>query len=106
MNITTAHTAQIQKMTPGTVSLQEHNRGVTLNEPVIVMMDAFHRYALAHEKRFESKLSEDYILGPAWLSGIKGVRTLLNGEGQFDGGTLEGLFWAAMEVAGFSEEDI
>jgi hypothetical protein len=86
-------------------------------EPLIVMMDALIRYAKAHEKRFESKLAEDYVLGPLWLNAAKGVRGLLNGDGALaheegwntdskDNGAVEGMFWDAMALAGFKEEEL
>jgi hypothetical protein len=106
MQITDQHASIASKLTRGTVAHQRHTTGIFRNEPVMVLMDTLLRYAEKHERRFESKLSEDYFLGPAWLQSIMGVRTLLNGEGDFDGGTLEELFWKALEVAGFTEADL
>lgn len=104
--MTKQHAAAFSKLTPGTVSHAEHRKGIVNADPVQVMMDSLLQYAEKHEKRFESKLSEDYILGPAWLSAATGVRTLLNGEGQFDGGVLESVFWSALEAAGYTEADL
>lgn len=100
------HLALFQQLTPGTVSHQMHQNGMTNGDPVIRAMEASYAYAVAHKARFESPLAEDYVLGPAWLNMAKGARALLNGEGQFDGGTLEALFWKALEVAGFTEADL
>lgn len=106
MEYSAQHEAAFAKLTPNTVAHVTHRRGMEREEPVTVAMDALLQYAERHEKRFESKLSDDYVLGPAWLKAITGIRELLNGEGQFDGGTLESVFWSAMDAAGFKEEDI
>lgn len=57
------------------------------------------------------------MLGDEWLAAAKGVRALLNGNGAIamrknittgskDNGVIEALFWAALEMAGFTEEDL
>jgi hypothetical protein len=106
MKYSAQHAAAFAKITPGTVAHQTHRAGMLMEEPVTVAMDALLQYAERHEKWFGSKLSEDYFLGPEWLKAITGVRALLNGTGQFDGGTLESVFWSAMDAAGYKEEDI
>jgi len=106
MKYSAQHNAAFAKITPGTVAHVTHRRGMDQEEPVSVAMDALLQYAQRHEAQFESKLSEDYFLGPEWLKAITGIRALLNGTGQFDGGTLESVFWSAMDAAGFKEEDI
>lgn len=106
MNTRATHEALASKLAPNTIAAATHRKGMRLGDPLIQMMEAVHAYALAHEQRFESKLAEDYVLGPEWLAAAKGARGLLNGCGNFDGGTLESLFWSAMEVAGYSEADL
>ena len=93
-----------ESISAGTVAHQEHNRGMKLGEPLIVALDAFIRYASSHEKRFGSKLAEDYVLGPAWARAIYATRELLNGEGMKDNGACESMYWAALELAGYTEE--
>jgi hypothetical protein len=109
--------AEANKLTAGTVSEQAHKYGMENAEPLIVIMDALHKYADAHERRYEGKLSEDYVLGPAWLKAAAAVRDLLNGAGAIanlkdissdtkDNGCVEAMFWAAMKRAGFEEKDL
>ena len=100
------HVGHLNAVAPGTVAQAEMASGIRHNEPVIAAMDAFYRYAVKHYSRYETPLAEDYFLGPEWLAGIKAVRAMLNGEGDFDGGTMESLFWDAMAVAGFEESDL
>src|ERR1019366_6847972 len=100
-----------------TVAQQSQRRGMQEGEPLIVIFDALLRYARAYEKRYGEKLNTDGFLGKPWLKTAKNVRVLLNGIGvvamendiatdSFDGGTCEAIFWKAMEVAGFKEEDL
>ena len=102
---------------PGTISEQSHLLGMERGEPLIVAMDALIKQAKAHRTRFFSKLSEDYVLGPCWLEAAKGIRGLCNGDGAValhmgrstdskDNGTVESMFWSAMEIAGFTEADL
>lgn len=109
--------AQASKLPEKSVSYQSHYIGMANTEPLIVCMDALIRYAKAHQKRFDSQLAEDYVLGPEWLSAAKAVRALLNGDGAVahelerntdskDNGAVEGMFWDAMKIAGFKEEDL
>ncbi len=75
--------------------------------PVAGMIAAFGKYADQHNKRFESTLSEDYVLGAAWLDGMKAIRTLLNGDlGQMDGGTCDTMICAMLFNEGFSDKDL
>ena len=105
----------------GTIALQAHSTGVLEAEPIIVILDSLIRYAKAHEARFEGKLSEDYFLGPLFLKALTATRELLNGNGAVaneyesrgfacrdskDNGACESMFWKAMEIGGFKEEDI
>jgi hypothetical protein len=109
--------AHLHKIPHGTIAHQGAQLGIANGEPLLVIMDGLIRYAKAHECRFESKLAEDYVLGPAWLDAAKAIRCLLNGDGAVahemekstdskDNSSLEGMFWDAMAVAGFSESDL
>lgn len=61
-------------------------------------------YADAHAKRYESKIGDDGVLGPAWCDILRGVLTLLNGEmGRLDGGTVDGLIRDMLQAEGFDE---
>ena len=105
------------KIGAGTVSEQSHALGMRHGEPLIVAMDAALQYAASYSARFERRLVDDYVLGPAWLEWAKGVRALLNGDGAVamnlgrstdskDNGAVEEMFWAAMALAGYTEKDL
>ena len=110
------------KIPKGTVAHQCHHLGMSGNEPIIVILDGLIRYAKAHEQSMGSKLSEDYFLGPCFLSALTSTRELLNGNGAVaneisaktgkpcrdskDNGACEIMFWHAMEISGFTEKDI
>ena len=101
-----ALTNAVNKLTPKTVAKQTAECGIATDDPLTCAMDALYQYAVKHRQRYGAQLSEDYFCGPAWLQAITGVRTLLSSEGLFDAGTLETVFWAAMEVAGYTEADL
>lgn len=109
--------SQANKIPVGTISEQSHKLGMEHGEPLLVMMDSLIKYAEAYRERFETPLAEDYFLGPQWLRAAAAVRALLNGDGVVawkkdrstdskDNGAIEGMFWDAMNLAGFKEEDI
>lgn len=109
--------AHANKLPVGTVSEQAHKYGMEQGEPLLIAMDAMLKYAQTYRNRFEGSLSEDNVLGPYWLDAVKGLRKLLNGDGQVamakdistdtkDNGCIEGLFWDALKAAGFKEKDI
>ena len=110
------------KVPERTIAHQTHSIGMNGTEPLIVILDSLIRYAKAHEASMGSKLSEDYYLAPCFLSVLKNTRDLLNGNGAVaneisaktgkpcrdskDNGACEDMFWDAMKIAGFTEEDI
>ena len=100
-----------------TVSAHVHTNGIRRDEPLIVMMDCLYQYAIAYEKRFDDKLSKDPILGDEWLIAIKAIHALLDGDGvramedgittdSKDNGTIEAMYWDAIEAAGFTQSDL
>jgi len=102
---------------PGTVAAQGHHLGVEWGEPLLYGLSGAVRYAYAHHARYEGWLADDYVLGPAFLDWLKGLRALLNGEGcvamehgvtrdSKDNTVCESLFWQALTAAGFSEGDL
>lgn len=108
---------KLDRVAPGTISQHEHRLGLRNNEPLIITMDAMIRYAKAHKKRFDQNLADDYVLGPYFLEAITGIRNLLCGGGAVanelelssdskDNGAVEAMFWTAMDIAGYTEEDI
>lgn len=109
--------AQANKVPVGTVNEQSHKLGMEHGEPLLVMMDSLIKYAEAYRERFETQLVEDNFLGPQWLKAAAAVRALLNGDGVVawkkdrstdskDNGAIEGMFWDALGLAGFTEEDL
>ena len=110
------------KVPERTVAHQTHSIGMNGSEPLIVILDSLIRYAKAHQASMGSKLSEDYYLGPCFLSALTSTRELMNGNGAVaneisaktgkpcrdskDNGACEAMFWDAMNIAGFTEEDI
>lgn len=110
-------TAAILAVPAHVVSGRAARIGADRHEPILIMLDSLLRYARAHEHRFESKLSEDYVLGPVWLDAIRGTHALLDGDGAVahelgvttdskDNGACESLYWSALAVAGFTEADL
>ena len=109
--------AEANKLPVGTISEHAHKLGMEWGEPLIVSMDALLKYAQTYRRRFEGPLANDYVLGPLWLDAVKGLRGLLDGDGQAamardistdskDNGAVESMFWAAMQAAGFEEKDL
>jgi hypothetical protein len=101
----------------GTIAEHAHKIGMTFGEPLTIMLDSLLKYAESYRIRHESPLSEDYVLGPAWLRSIAATRELLNGDGADAmrknitsdskcNGALESLFWDAINHAGFTEADV
>ena len=100
----------------GTVAGQSHSIGLRHHEPIIVMLDCLIRYAKAHAGKYGSPLSEDHVLGDAWLDTIKALHGLLDGDGAIAmemnrstdskcNGACEALYWQAIKIAGFAESD-
>lgn len=107
--------AHANRLPVKTISEHAHKWGMTEGEPLIVAMDAMIKYAEAYRIRYESSLSEDSALGDPWLESVKGIRALLNGDGAMalkqgvttdskDNGAVEGMFWDALRIAGYTEE--
>lgn len=107
--------AHANKLKVGTVNEQAHKRGMLEGEPLLIAMDALHKYAEAYQLRFERPLVEDGFLSDPWLESVKGIRALLNGDGanalrsgittdSKDNGCIESLFWDALRMAGYTEE--
>ena len=106
------------KLDTDTMSYNAHKKGLKENEPIIVAMDAMIRYAKAYSKAYDISLSCDYVLGQNWLEIVKGIRGLLDGDGVVamesekpsrdskDNGTVEAMFWDALNIAGFEEKDL
>lgn len=91
----------------GTVAGNALSAAILSGHPLLNALDALLWAAKTHKRKYESRIAEDNCLGPPWLDAAKGVRCLLNGDfGPIDNGTLEELFWIALEAAGFEEKDL
>jgi hypothetical protein len=87
------------------VSAIRYPQGV--EQGMVSLLRGWLDYADAHMARFESRIGEDYILGPAWAQIGSSVRTLLNGElGRLDGGTLDSLICESLEAEGYNPEEL
>ena len=102
---------ETQKVTGGTVAHEAMERGIGDGEPLLYAMNGMLRYAKAYRLRFDSPLSEDYVLGPAWFQVVSGLRRLLNGDGAVamergistdskDNRVIEAIYWHACKAAG------
>lgn len=105
------------KLPVGSQEEARHKFGMQEGEPIIVIMDALLSYAEAYRDHNGAMIATDGLFGDSWLQAAKGIRGLLNCQGAiamrkdistdtFDGGTVEEMFWNAMEMAGFSESDL
>ena len=72
-------------------------------QPIAMTLSAMHHYAIVHSERYGSRLADDYVLGPAFLEVLKGLRVMLNGEcGNLDCGTVDGAIYKLATLAGFN----
>jgi len=104
------------KLPLNSVAERDHKTGMKQGEALILGLDGLYKYASAYSKQYERALSDDYALGASWLKAVVGYRELLNGGGQlwmngrthdtFDAGACETVFWKAIEMAGFTEQDV
>ena len=105
------------KLKRGTVAESSNYLGLSNGEPLLIAMDGLLRYAKAYARQYEGELKDDCVLGPQWLEAAKAIRALLNGDGAVamergittdskDNGVIESVFWAAMGIAGFTEQDL
>lgn len=99
----------------GCVNEYSHKLGMERGEPIIVMLDCLLKYAEAHHVRYNSTLAEDHVLGDIWLSALKSVHGLLDGDGAVammlgrttdskDNGACESVFADCLRMAGFDRE--
>lgn len=110
-------TAHLESIAPNSVNLESHELGFKYAEPIIVIADALIRYAKAHNKKYEAKLADDYILGPGWLGCLRCVKTLLDGDGAVametgrsadtkDKGIVFQMLEEAVKISGFNWSDV
>lgn len=114
---TLAALEHLRAVAPKTLALQAAESGLTLGEPVLVMIDQAIRYAKAYRAEFDRPLGEDYMAAPELGGILAGIRGLLNFDGAAlwegnhnsgtrrtrdtkDNGMIETLYWKACEIAG------
>ena len=69
--------------------------------PIVRMIEQWLRYADTHQKEYESRIGEDYVIGRYWEEMGDSLRGLLNGQtGRLDCGTLDSVILGAMEDVG------
>src|SRR5690349_16136152 len=73
-------TLRDHKLPPGSVEKLEHNRAMSAQPAILRMLIGAGAYADDYRKRFESKLGDDGVLGPAWEDIMRGIKVLLDGE--------------------------
>lgn len=57
---------------------------------VIHLFSALDEYACAHNRRWDSLIGQDFVLGPVWETMVTNLKELLNGEtGRLNCGTVE-----------------
>lgn len=77
----------------------------TAEQSITFGLQAWVSYAVAHHARFQSKIGDDYVLGPAWAAWGAAIRTLLNGEtGNLDCGTLDTIIRDNLREQGFDPD--
>lgn len=108
------HSEVFRQLRTGTVEHQSHALGMAHGEPLIVAFEALLRYAVAYQSRQGSPLASDGVLGEPYLDAIRGLRSLLNGDGAVamergvttdskSNGVLESVFWHCIKAGGFVE---
>lgn len=84
-----------------------HNKAIDwplgMEVPIVKMLHFWEMYAVKHEQEFDSKIGEDYVLGPEWQTIGESIRGLLNGvTGRLDCGTLDSFILQTMREQGFT----
>lgn len=76
------------------------------SSPIGSIINGLAKYADDYSKRYpDSILAETYVLGDYWITALKAVRGLLNGElGQLDGGFCDEIILQLAFKNGFKEE--
>jgi hypothetical protein len=87
-----------------------HNSAIKSPKPgferaIIKMLEGWEEYAKAHESKYESKISEDYVFGDEWSRVGSALRSMLNGElgKRLQAGTIDGRIVKAWTDAGFTD---
>ncbi len=93
-----------------TVNASEHQRAIAgktnaHGRAVMQLLQAWDRYAVAHESRYETPIGTDGVMGPYWAEVGLAIKRLLDGEtGGLDCGSLAHNITAAIEAQGFETD--
>jgi hypothetical protein len=94
-----------------TVNYSQHQKAISSNvnhpaaQALREMLVGWERYAKAHEGRYESKIGDDYVLGPYWANVGLAIKRLLDGEtGGLDCGSIAANITAMIEEQGFKTD--
>jgi hypothetical protein len=72
---------------------------------IVEMLEGWARYADEHKRRYESRVSDDHVMGEGWQAVGRAIHTLLDGEtGRLDCGTLSSFIYNTLEFEGFNRE--
>lgn len=88
---------------------ENHEAAINLPKGVevglISLLKGWLRYADEYEKRYESSIGKDMILGPCWARIGESLLGMLNGElGRLDGGSLDNIIRETLKDEGFGDE--
>jgi hypothetical protein len=73
-----------------TEAWQRRHNQAAWTHPVASLMKEWQRYAVDHHIRYDSRIGDDYVLGPAWEGMAVHLRDMLNGDlGGMDAGTCD-----------------
>lgn len=91
--------------TDGVASAQELLHPDAHHNPVAFMLKGWLNYADAHLEMYGTPLADDFVLGSEWIRLGRALHGLLNGDcGSLDCGAVSGIFYRAIDLAGFNEE--
>ena len=80
---------------------------VKAERPIVHMLKAWLEYADTHEAAYETRIGDDYVLGPQWAAIGGAMLALLNGDlGRLDGGTLDGIIRDTLSAEGFNPDEL
>ncbi len=76
-------------------------------QAILTILAGLTQYCTAYKAAFEFEVGSDFVLGPAVLDIVKGMRELLNGPtGSADCGKIDAMIVSLLRSVGFSEDEI
>lgn len=87
------------------INAMQHPKPRSLEQALVLMLKGWLIYADEHRRRYESKIGDDMVLGPAWAAIGHGMRDLLNGVlDRLDGGMLDGIIVDTLTEEGLFDD--